>query len=74
MLKHFKMYVKIDNIIGEKTINLDYPIPGKEAAVFSVFGDNIRYEFTKPWTIELKSRNKWVMAGTYTRKELISFA
>ena len=41
MSKHFKMYVTIDNIIGEKMINLDYLILGKEVAIVSTFSDNI---------------------------------
>ena len=37
MLKHFKMYVKITDIVGEKTIDLSYPIRGTKVAVVSVF-------------------------------------
>ena len=35
----------IDNIKGEKRIDLTYPIKGKEVAVVSMFSDNIKYEF-----------------------------
>ena len=45
MSKHFKMYITITDIIGEKRIDLAYPIPGEEVAVVSVFSDNIQYEF-----------------------------
>ena len=38
-----------------------------------MFSENIRYEFMEPWTIELESRNKWVMVGTYMKRELINF-
>ena len=71
MSKHFTMYITINNFIDEKIINLAYPIQGKEVAVVSMFSDNIGDEFTEPWTIELESRNKRVMAGTTdTRREL----
>ena len=74
--KHFKMYVTINNITGEKRIDLAYPTENfnlsKVVAVVSVFNDYIRYEFMEPWTIELESKNKQVMAGTYTRRELIN--
>ena len=36
-----------------------------------MFNDNILYEFTEPWTIELESRNKRRTAGNFTRRELI---
>ena len=32
---------------------------------------NIQYEFTDPQTIDFGLRNEQIMAGTYTRKELI---
>ena len=35
----------INNIIGEKRIDLAYPIQGKEASVVSMFHDNFQYEF-----------------------------
>ena len=54
MLKHFKMYIAITDIIGEKRIDLDYPIRGKEVAVVSVFSDNIQYKFTERWMIDWK--------------------
>ena len=71
MSKHFKMYITISSIIGEKRIDLAYPIRGKKVAIVSVFSDNIRYEFTKPWMIDLGLGNKQIVAGTYTRTELI---
>ena len=47
------MSVTIDNIIGEKAIDLDYLSWGKEVSVVSMFSDNILYEFREPWMIEL---------------------
>ena len=69
------MYVTINNVIGEKRIDLAYPIKNfdssKEVAVVSVFGDNIQYELAVPWTLESgEGNNKRIKAGTYTRKEL----
>ena len=62
------MYITIIDIVGEKRIDLVYPIQDKEVAVVSVFSGNIQYEFTKPWTVELGELwSKQIMAGTYTR-------
>ena len=54
------MYIMINNIIGEKRTDLDYPIKNsnKEVAVLSVFSDNIHYEFTEPHNTKLGLRNK----------------
>ena len=39
------MYITTNNIVGEKTIDLSYPIrSGKEVAVTSVLSDNVQYE------------------------------
>ena len=52
MSKHFKMYITITGIVGEKRIDLAYPIKNlnsnKEVAVVSMFSDNIQYEFMEP--------------------------
>ena len=46
------MYSTVIDIIGEKTINLSYPIhSNKEIAVVSRFSDNIQYNVLKPHTI-----------------------
>ena len=75
MSKHFKMYITINNIKGEKRIDLAYPIKNldssKEVAVAGLFSDNINYEFTEHWMIDLGLRNKWITAGTYMRQDLI---
>ena len=42
------MYITIDNIIGEKRIDLSYSIDsGKEVAVIAVFSNNVQYEIAK---------------------------
>ena len=50
------MYITINNIIGEKTIDLDYSIKnfnsttgrGKEIAIVSMLSDNVQCEVRKP--------------------------
>ena len=67
------MSVKINDIIGEKTIHLAYSIKNfdssKEVAIVSMLSENIGYEFTEPWRMELELGNKQVTA--YMRRELI---
>ena len=42
------MYITINNVVGEKTIDLSYPIhSGKEVAVIKVSSENVQYEITK---------------------------
>ena len=41
--KHFKMYITINDIIGEKRIDLSHPIKGKDIAVVSMFSNNVLY-------------------------------
>ena len=41
MSKHFKMYITINDIIGEKRIDLSYPIKGKGIAVVSMFSNDV---------------------------------
>ena len=62
------MYVTLNNIIAEKTIDLSYSIKGgAEVAVVSLFSDNIQYEFES----RLSLPGKMIEACTYTRRELI---
>ena len=64
------MYVMINDIMGKKRIDLTNS--NKEVAVVSMFSNNIQYEFMEPSTLELEeSRIKQILAGTYTRQELI---
>ena len=67
------MYITITDILGEKRIDLDYPIKNsnKEITVVSSSIDNIQYKFTEDWTIDLESRSKRITAGTYKRREFI---
>ena len=48
--KHFKMYIKINDVKGEKRIDLSYPIKNfdfAEIAVVSLFSDNIQCQILK---------------------------
>ena len=36
------MYMMINDIVGEKRIDLSYPIKGKDTAVFSMLSGNIQ--------------------------------
>ena len=51
------MYITINDIIGEKMIDLSYPIQNfdssKEVAVISIFSINIQYEMTEPFNLKL---------------------
>ena len=54
MLRHFKIYVTITDIVGEQQIDLTYPIWGKEVAIVSVFSGNVHYWLKKPMGVLLK--------------------
>ena len=69
------MYITINNIIGEKTIYLSYPIcsfnPRKEITVVSMLNDNIQYEMTKPFGLKLvDGSEKQILKKTYTIREI----
>ena len=78
------MYITINDIKGEKRIDLSYPIrSGKEApkeprsaeiAVITMLSDNIQYEIIKPRTImdPILDNKKLILSKTYAGRELIS--
>ena len=42
------MYITVNDVIGEKRINLSYPIhPRKEIAVITMFSNNVQYKIAK---------------------------
>ena len=48
MSKYFKMYIKINDVKGEKRVDLSYPIKNfdfAEIAVTSLFTDNVQYQY-----------------------------
>ena len=66
------MYITINDIIGEKTIDLSYPIQNfdssKEFAVVSMFSNNIQYKVIE--TFNLKLIEKRILNGSYTKREI----
>ena len=66
------MYITINDIIGEKTIDLSYPIyPEKEIAFVSMFGNNSQILFQKSMEVLLYTGKKIVLnKGVYMDREL----
>ena len=64
----------INDVIGEKTIDLSYPIrPGMEIAVISMLSDNVQYWLQGSIEVLLKMGKKIVLnKGVYMDKELNS--
>ena len=67
-----------NDVIGEKTIDLSYPIPNfgssMEIAVISMLSENTQYEMTKPLKFKLADGSeKEVLSNTYTSRELNAF-
>ena len=70
-----KMYITINDIIGEKTIDLSYSIQNfdssKEVAVVRMFSDNIQYKVTETFNLKLiDNSNKQIVNGSYTKREI----
>ena len=67
------MYITINNIIGEKMIDLSYPIKGKDIAVVSMFSNNVLCWLQGPIEVLLETGKKIVLnKGENTDKELNS--
>ena len=72
------MYITINDVIGEKTIDLSYPIypnagRGKEIAVVSMHSNNSQILLQKSMEVLLYTGKKIVLnKGVYTDKELDS--
>ena len=65
------MYIMINDIIGEKRINLSYSIKGKEIAVVSMLSDKVQYWLQESIEVLLKTGKKIVLnKGVYVDKEL----
>ena len=72
------MYIMINDIKGEKTIDLSYPIrnfgSSKEIAVISMLSENTQYEMTKPLKLKLvDGSEKEVLSKTYMSRVLNAF-
>ena len=67
------MYITINGIIGEKTINLAYPIQGAESAVVIMLSNNVQYWLRGSIEVLLKTGKKIVLnKGVYMDRELNS--
>ena len=75
------MYITVDSITGEKTIDLYYPIKGKEvwttpqakATVVSMLSNNVQYWLQGSIEVLLKTGKKIVLnKGVYMDRELNS--
>ena len=72
------MYITINNIKGEKRIDLSYSIQnfdsGKEIAVIRMLCDNVKYEILKLHAVmdPISNAKKMIPSGTYAGRELIS--
>ena len=66
------MYITIKDAIGEKTIDLSYPISsGREITVVIMLSDNVQYWLKDPMKIRLKTGEDMALKrGVYTDKEL----
>ena len=72
------MYITINNIKGEKRIDLSYSIQNfdsdKEIAVIRMLSDNVKYEILKLHSVmdPISDRKKMISSGSYASRELIS--
>ena len=72
------MYITINNIKGEKRIDLSYSIQnfdsGKEIAVIRMLSDNVKYEILKLRLVmdPISDAKKTIPSGTYAGRQLLS--
>ena len=69
------MYITINNIKGEKSIDLSYSIhSGKEITVMRMLSDNVIYEIWKVRAVmdPISDTKKIIPNGTYASRELLS--
>ena len=72
------MYITINNIKGEKRIDLSYSIQnfdsGKEIAVIRILSDNVQYQLLKLRAVmdPMSNTKKLIPSGTYAGRELVS--
>ena len=72
------MYITINNIKGEKRIDLSYSIQnfdsGKEIAVIRMLSDNVKYEILKLRLVmdPMSDAKKTIPSGTYAGRQLLS--
>ena len=72
------MYITINNIKGEKRIDLSYSIQnfdsGKEIAVIRMLSDNVQYQRLKLHAVmdPISNAKKTIPSGTYAGRQLLS--
>ena len=72
------MYITINNIKGEKRIDLSYSIQnfdsGKEIALIRMLSDNVKYDILKLRVVidPISDTKKMIPSGTYAGRELLS--
>ena len=72
------MYIMINDIKGEKRIDLSYLIKNfdssKEIMVITMLSDNVQYQLLKPHTImdPISDNEKLIPSRTYAGRELLS--
>ena len=70
------MCITIKDIIGEKRIDLSYPICcSKEVTVITMFSDNVQYKIVKDHTTIddiSPGKHKLIQSKTYADRELLS--
>ena len=72
------MYITINNIKGEKRIDLSYSIQnfdsGKEIAVIRMLSDNVQYHILKLRAVmdPISNTKKMIPSGTYAGRKLLS--
>ena len=72
------MYITINNIKGEKRIDLSYSIQNfdadKEIAVIRMLSDNVKYEMLKLCAVmdPISNTKKTIPSGTYSGRQLLS--
>ena len=72
------MYITINNIKGEKRIDLSQSIQnfdsGKEITVIRMLSDNVKYEILKLRSVmdPISNTKKMIPSGTYAGRELLS--
>ena len=69
------MYITINNIKGEKRIDLSYSIDSdKEIAVIRMLSDNVKYEILKLREVldPISDTEKTIPKGTYASRKLLS--
>ena len=67
------MYITINDIKGEKRIDLSYSIDSdKEITVIIMLSDNVQYQLLKLRSVMDSDSKKLIPSGTYASRELLS--